>query len=82
MEDVIWLCAVLIVALIALAAVLARLRHRPQSIEQKPRRCLNCATPMSLRRVSIFRSHSFGEWVCPHCGTKMDKKSRVARTAG
>lgn len=82
MEDFIWLCAVLIVALVALAAVVARLRHRPQSIEQNPRRCLNCATPMSLRRVSIFRSHSFGEWVCPHCGTKLDKKTRVARTAG
>lgn len=81
MEDFIWLCATLVVALVALAVVVARLRSRPPSIEQNPRRCLNCATPMSLRRVSIFRSHSFGEWVCPHCGTKMDKKRRVARTA-
>jgi hypothetical protein len=81
MEDVIWLCATVLVALVALTVVVARLRGRPQSMEQNPRRCLSCATPMSLRRVSIFRSHSFGEWVCPHCGTKMDKKSRVARTA-
>jgi uncharacterized protein with PIN domain len=81
MEDIIWLCAALIAALVAVAVVVARFRHRPQSIERNPGRCSSCETPMSLRRVSIFRSHSFGEWVCPHCGTRMDKKRRVARTA-
>lgn len=82
MEDVIWLFLALIVALVALGAVLAGIRERPPRINQEFGSCPSCLTPMSLRRVSIFESSSLrGQWMCPHCGTRMTKPGRRARTA-
>jgi ribosomal protein L37AE/L43A len=82
MEGFIWLFLALIVALVALGAVLAGLRRRPRSVEQIPGRCTSCETPMSLRRVSIFRSHMLlGAWECPHCGDRIKSGKRVSRTA-
>jgi hypothetical protein len=82
MEDIIWLFLALIVALITLGVVLAGLRRRAPSVEQSPGRSTSCETPMSLRRVSIFRSHMLlGAWECPHCGTRMNKPGRSAGTA-
>jgi hypothetical protein len=82
MDRTIWLLLALIVALVALGVVLAGLR-RPPRINQSSGHCPRCRTPISLRRVSILRSHLLlGEWVCPHCGTRMDKFGRsVSGTA-
>jgi hypothetical protein len=80
MEGIIWLFLALIVALVALGAVLAGLRRRAPRI--KTDHCPSCRTPMSLRWVSIFQSLALrGVWMCPHCGTKMNERRRVAGTA-
>jgi hypothetical protein len=83
MEGVIWLLLALILALICLGVVVAGL-HRPPSVNQNPGDCSNCKTPMSLRRVSLLESHALlGEWVCPHCRTRMDKQGKtLPGTAG
>jgi DNA-directed RNA polymerase subunit RPC12/RpoP len=82
MEGTIWLFLALPVALVALGAVLAGIRRRPPSVEDNPGHCSSCETPMSLRRVSIFESLTLrGVWRCPHCGTRMRRKARVAGTA-
>jgi hypothetical protein len=80
MDGIIWLFLALIVALSSLGVVLVGIRRRPPKI--KLDHCPSCRTPISLRRVSFFRSHMLlGEWVCPHCGTRMNKWGRSARTA-
>jgi hypothetical protein len=80
MDGIIWLFLALIVALISLSVVLMGIRRRPPKINLD--HCHSCRTPISLRRVSFFRSHMLlGEWVCPHCGTRMNKSGRSARTA-
>jgi DNA-directed RNA polymerase subunit RPC12/RpoP len=82
MEGVIWLFPALVLALICLAVVLAGIRPRPPSVSQSPGQCSNCETPMSLRRVSVLESHALlGEWVCPHCGMRMDRKGKVPEPA-
>jgi hypothetical protein len=79
MERNIWLFLASIVALVALGAVLVGRRLLPQITTDY---CPSCRTPMSLRRVSIYRSHMLlGEWECPHCRTRIDKRGRVAGTA-
>lgn len=80
MDGIIWLFLALILALICLAVVLVGIHRRPP--KTKLDHCRSCRTPISLRRVSSFRSHMLlGEWVCPHCGTRMNKWGRSARTA-
>jgi len=83
MAGIIWLYLVPIVIVVALGALLARARRHRLANDKKPDRCSSCATPMSLRRVPIFRSHVLlGAWMCPHCGTRMDKWGKsVSRTA-
>jgi PHP family Zn ribbon phosphoesterase len=80
MEGIIWLFLALLVALVALAVVLAGLRRRAPKI--KADHCPSCRTPMSLRRVPLAKSHALlGEWECPHCGSRICKRGRVAGTA-
>jgi hypothetical protein len=82
MAGIIWLFLALIVALVALGVVLVGLLRRPSSIEKTPGRCLSCETPMSLRRVSIFESLTLrGQWMCPHCRTRMNKRGRAVGMA-
>jgi ribosomal protein L37AE/L43A len=82
MEHNVWLLLALVVALVALGAVLAGLRRRSPSMDHSPARCTSCETPMSLRRVSILESLTLrGVWKCPHCGTRMNKRGRVAGAA-
>jgi hypothetical protein len=82
MDDVIWLFLALIVALVALGAVLAGIGDRRPRVNQEFGSCPSCLTPISLRRVSIFESATLrGRWICPHCGTRMSKPGRRARTA-
>jgi hypothetical protein len=41
-------------------------------------RCSRCETPMSPRRLPIYKSHfEFGGWMCPHCGVRMDKSGKT-----
>jgi len=80
MDGIIWLFSALIVALVALGVVLAGLRRRPSEVNNSSH-CPNCETPMSLRRVSLFRSRTLmGQWVCPHCG-KFKSGKRATGTA-
>jgi hypothetical protein len=81
MDGIIWLIPALIVALVALGAVLPGLRWRRPPVDKSPGQCSSCETPMSLRRVPLIKSHALlGEWECPHCGTRMDKRRRMAGT--
>jgi uncharacterized iron-regulated membrane protein len=76
MDGSIWLYLAEVVALAVGAAIVVGLR-RPSALE-KSRPCPNCQTPMSMRRVSWFRTHLlFGVWECPHCGTRMKRRGRV-----
>jgi hypothetical protein len=80
MDGIIWLFLALTVALVAFGVVLLG-RRRPSGIDS-PRHCSICQTPMSLRRVPLLKSHALlGEWECPHCRTRMNKRGRVAGTA-
>jgi len=83
MAGIIWHYLVSIVVFIALCALLVSAHWRRSAINRKSIHCSTCQTPMSLRRVPIFRSHVLmGEWVCPHCGSRMDKWGRnVSGTA-
>jgi hypothetical protein len=82
MDRIIWLFLAFVAVLAALVVVLAGIRARPRSVENNPGHCSNCETPMSLRPVSVLKSHALlGGWECPHCGSKMSKRGRVAGTA-
>jgi hypothetical protein len=80
MDGVISIFLAIVVALISLALV-ARVR-RPSPEVDPPRHCSNCETPMSLRRVSRFKSLLFlPAWQCPHCGNRSRSKKGVTGTA-
>jgi DNA-directed RNA polymerase subunit RPC12/RpoP len=81
MQGIIWLFLALIVALVALGAVLAGVRRRRLELDPIPDHCSRCATPMSLRRVPLFKSRAFwGEWECPHCGSRIKAGRGVSET--
>jgi hypothetical protein len=63
--------------------VVSTLRRGRWGINLAPVHCPSCVTPMSARRRPQFGSQMlFGGWMCPHCGTKMDKWGRnVSETA-
>jgi len=70
MTAIIWFYSVPIIAF-TVVGVLAVRRSRGRV------HCSNCVTPMSARRRSVFRvPWGFGGWVCPHCGTRMDREGR------
>jgi hypothetical protein len=61
----------LLVPLMVLVGVAIGLRRHADSTEQISKRCSNCETPMSLRRVSWFKSFLLlAAWECPHCGNR------------
>lgn len=69
MDGIIWLFLALLVALVTVCVALRD--RRKHSVEPIPRQCANCETPMSLRRISFFRSYFLlGTWECPHCGAR------------
>jgi hypothetical protein len=84
MDDIHWLYSILIVVFVALGLLVvgtvrkSRLGKILQSV-----RCPNCVTPISPRRCRTFRSPlPWGGWMCPHCGTRMDRSGRnVSGTA-
>jgi hypothetical protein len=76
----IWTYLIPIIVIVALGTAL-RARRRPPTIKENPGGCSNCATPMSLRRISIFESPPFKvQWMCPHC-RRVSNSGRGARTA-
>jgi DNA-directed RNA polymerase subunit RPC12/RpoP len=82
MEGIIWLVLALVLALVSLGAVLAGMRRRPPSPDENPGHCSRCETPMSLRRVPLLKSQALlGEWVCPHCGSRIRSGRGVSGTA-
>jgi hypothetical protein len=82
MDGIFWLFLAQVFALVILGVVLVGLRRRPSGVDPKPQLCSSCQTPMSLRRISIFRSHIFlGAWECPHCGTRIRSGKVISRSA-
>jgi hypothetical protein len=85
MPRIIWLYIISLIVVVAGIAVLVvgTLQRGRWGINAKSVHCPSCATPMSARRQPVFGSHLlFGGWMCPHCGTKMDKWGRnVSGTA-
>jgi len=80
MDGVTWVFLVLLISLIALG-VIAGLRRKRLGVNP-PRHCSSCTTPMSLRRVSLLQLlTSRGEWMCPHCGTRIRGARRATGTA-
>jgi hypothetical protein len=68
---------------IMVVLVVSTLRRGRLGINLRPVHCTRCVTPMSVRRRPMFRSQMpFGGWMCPHCGTKMDKWGRNVSEAG
>jgi hypothetical protein len=75
MSRMLWL---FLVSFAVLAGVAMGLR-RPSDSTEHPKRCSNCETPMSLRRVSWFRSFLFlAAWECPHCGNRTKSRTGTA----
>jgi hypothetical protein len=69
----------LLVPLMVLAGVAIGLRRHADSTEQISKRCSNCETPMSLRRVSWFKSFLLlAAWECPHCGNRSRSRTGTA----
>jgi hypothetical protein len=63
--------------------VVGTLRRGRWGINLSPVHCPSCVTPVSARRQPLFGSQMLLRgWMCPHCGTKMDKWGRnVSETA-
>ena len=81
MDKTFWLSLILFVIVAGVGLlVVGTLRKDRWGINLKLVQCPSCITPMSARRQPMFRSHMlFGGWVCPHCGTRMDKWGRKAQ---
>ena len=77
-SSVAWLYLISLVVLLVVGVLVVRTLHSGGlGITSKPVRCPNCITPISLRRRPLFRSPMLlGGWMCPHCGTQMDKWGR------
>jgi hypothetical protein len=79
MASITWLYFVSLVAVFSGVGVLVvgTLRRGRWGVNLKSVHCPSCATPMSARRQPVFKSQMLlGGWMCPHCGTKMDKWGR------
>ncbi len=73
-----WLSLILLVVVACIGVlVVSTLRKGRWGINLKLVQCPSCVTPMSARRQPIFSSRiPLGGYICPHCGTKMDKWGR------
>jgi hypothetical protein len=78
MASIIWLYLISLAIVVGGGVlVIGTLRRGRWGINVKSVHCPSCVTPMSARRQPVFRSQMlFGGWMCPHCGTKMDKWGR------
>jgi hypothetical protein len=81
MDGMTWVIVGQILAVVFLATALVR-RRRLFDVESNSRQSLSCETPMSMRRVSRFKSLLFlAARECPHCGNRIRSRKRVAGTA-
>jgi hypothetical protein len=70
MPKMVWFYSIPIVVVFVVGVLAGTFRR-----SRGPVHCSSCVTPMSARRRSLFRL-PFGGWVCPHCGTQMDRSGR------
>jgi hypothetical protein len=78
MAGITWLYLITLVVVAVIAVlVVGTLRRGRLGINLRSVHCPRCITPMSVRRQTLFGSHLLVRgWMCPHCGTKMDKWGR------
>jgi hypothetical protein len=84
MDDIHWLHSIPFVVFVTLGLLAVRsVRKSRLGKTLQSVRCPNCVTPISARRCRMFRSPLlWGGWMCPHCGTRMDRSGRnVSGTA-
>jgi hypothetical protein len=83
MEDLAWLGLIAVLAFVGFGAWVFRARAPRSESKAGSVRCSRCETPMSARRLPLYKSHfEFGGWMCPHCGARMDKSGKsVSETA-
>ena len=79
MARMVWLYSIPLIVVIVIAVLVVGTVRRGR----RPVHCPSCVTPMSALRRPLFRSPMlFGGWMCPHCGTQMDRWGRdVSETA-
>jgi uncharacterized protein with PIN domain len=79
MDGMFWSFLATAVALLLLA--FAFMSRRQSEVGPKARRCSNCRTPISMRRVSITIAfpHS-GWWKCAHCGSQIKSRRGMTQT--
>ena len=78
MEGLAWLALFAVLALVGFGAWMVRARPLRSASKAGSVRCLRCETPMSARRIPLYKSHfEFGGWMCPHCGARMDKSGKT-----
>jgi ribosomal protein L37AE/L43A len=81
MDGIIWLYLAQVVALVVLSVVVIGLRRRRLEPDLTSRHCPHCETPMSMRRVSFFKSYFLlGAWECPHCGARTGGGISISRS--
>lgn len=78
MAVITWLCLIaMVVVAVITVLVISTLRRGRLGINLRAVHCPCCVTPMSARRRPLLGSQMlFRGWMCPHCGTKMDKWGR------
>jgi hypothetical protein len=75
MDGIAWAYIISAFVIVGFAAWLFGVRWARFTANPDPVHCPSCETPMSAR--PIFKSPiGFNEWMCPHCGTRMDKRGR------
>lgn len=84
MGNLFWLALTLLLVIVGMGVLVAStVRKGRWGINLKLVHCPSCVTPMSARRQPMSRSQMlFGGWVCPHCGTRMDKWGRPISPIG
>ena len=75
MDGTAWAYIISALIVVAFAAWLFGVRWARLTANPDPVHCPSCETPMSAR--PIFKSPiGFSQWMCPHCGTRMDRRGR------
>jgi hypothetical protein len=82
MDGLDWLGLGTALAFVAVGALVFGARPLRSEPKAGSVRCSRCETPMSARRLPLYKSHfEFGAWMCPHCGARMDKSGKTVTEA-
>jgi DNA-directed RNA polymerase subunit RPC12/RpoP len=82
MDDIFWLALILSIIIVAAGTWVLRTRRLRRSEVGASVHCSRCETPMSARRIPLYKSHfELGNWKCPHCGARMDKSGKILSAA-